>query len=354
MNRTVEFVHDTIEKKIEILTKIAEMIQEHTLTSSTKRRFDYHADQLRAIQCEYGINVINILSRHHDNKVDTGDYEKHITQNDYWGKLVQCEKYFATVGKHIKLGSDFSNLLNESDNLLISTKIKKDDFTSCACGGRKSVFPDTSEVVCNKCGNTEKLHGAVFEDIQLYCQEGQRSKHGCYDPSRHCRFWVQRIQARERVDIPQECINKVTNCINRDGFDVDRFIRCSRIRLYLKETRFTEYNNHTPLIRSLITRISPPQLTKKECRILYNIFNKCVDAYETTKPANRPNTIYYPYIIYKILDSILPKNHRKKEILECVHLQNRTTLISHDNDWKKICSHVREIKYKPTDRADQL
>ena len=38
--------------------------------------------------------------------------------------------------------------------------------------------------------------------------------------------------------------------------------------------------------------------------------------------------MYYPYYIYKILDIIIDKGNRKRRILECIHLQNRPTLVA--------------------------
>jgi hypothetical protein len=98
----------------------------------------------------------------------------------------------------------------------------------------------------------------------------------------------------------------------------------------------------------------PPQLTRDETRQLHNIFDKCVNEYENVKPIGKRNKMYYPYIIYKILDHIITKNGiRKKRILECIHLQSRDTLITNDNIWEKICENIDGVDYKPTDKNDQ-
>ena len=73
-----------------------------------------------------------------------------------------------------------------------------------------------SAMVCEKCGMINEMLGTVFEDDQFYYQEGNRSKHGTYDPSKHCKFWVERIQARENTEIPSEIIEiiKIIEIIN--------------------------------------------------------------------------------------------------------------------------------------------
>jgi hypothetical protein len=97
----------------------------------------------------------------------------------------------------------------------------------------------------------------------------------------------------------------------------------------------------------------PPQLTHGELRQLYNLFDKSVNAFDVVKPADKSNTMYYPYIIYKILDLIVSNGMRKKRILECIHLQSRDTLIANDNLWECICATLSDLEYRPTDRNDQ-
>ena len=109
------------------------------------------------------------------------------------------------------------------------------------------------------------------------------------------------------------------------------------------------------LIKKIITGIAPPQLTDAELRKLYNLFNKVVGAFEETKQSDKCNTLYYPYLIYKILEYILPSDIRKKKILECIHLQSRDTLITNDTQWEKICQLMpTDIEYTPTDRSSQI
>ena len=139
----------------------------------------------------------------------------------------------------------------------------------------------------------------------------------------------------------------------RDGLIDKRKIKCIHIRIYLKELGHTEFNDHIPLIRKIITNKTPPSLREKELRKLYNYFNKAVDAFEIVKSASQSNTPYYPYFIYKILDQVLTGGRRKFKILECIHIQSRDTLIANDVTWANICKIVLELKYNPTDRNDQ-
>ncbi len=64
------------------------------------------------------------------------------------------------------------------------------------------------------------------------------------------------------------------------------------------------------------------------------------------------NSPYYPYIVGKILYDLLPCGIRKRQILECIHMQSNTTLISNDQLMKIICIHVPELKYTPTIKSE--
>ena len=83
------------------------------------------------------------------------------------------------------------------------------------------------------------------------------------------------------------------------------------------------------------------------------MFDKSVNSFDIVKPVDKSNTMYYPYIIYKILDLIVKNGVRKKRILECIHLQSRDTLITNDNLWECICAILPGLNYRPTDRNDQ-
>jgi len=175
----------------------------------------------------------------------------------------------------------------------------------------------------------------------------KKQKSGSYDPQRHCKFWLSRIQGKEAVNFNKTCISKLRNLINGIGV---QDISCAQIRLYLKTLGYTQYNYDVSLLRAELVGIKPPQLTYNEIANITSIFTRCVNIYDMIKPDNKSNTPYYPYIIYKIIESEFTDEQRKKTVLESIHLQGRETLINHDITWKKICSHMPQIKYKATDR----
>ena len=67
---------------------------------------------------------------------------------------------------------------------------------------------------------------------------------------------------------------------------------------------------------------------------LINIyFDKVIRIFDEIKPPEKTNCPYHPYFIYKIIEQILNKDSdriRKQQILNCIHLQSRETLVDND------------------------
>jgi phage regulator Rha-like protein len=365
---TVEIHHSNVLQRINLIKQSLDSLKNADTKLNpifpnvvTARKFKQISQIIEKVDLEYETDIIPSLVEYYgENKLGADSYNIQLASNDYNGKLVQCIEFIQSMRDYLLKKNTrkvvvavLNSTIKEFKEFIITTEVKKMDCETCSCGGKMKVFPTNSERICERCGFVMVLYGTVFEDTQFYNQEGQRSKHGSYEPSRHCKFWVCRIQAEGSTEISATCIDQVTACAKRDGIIDRRKLMCAQIREYLKETKFTNYNDDVPLIRKIITGIVPPQLTHDELRCLYNLFDKCVNAYEKVKPIGKSNKMYYPYIIYKILDHIIKNSMRKRRILECIHLQSRDTLIANDNTWERICGIVENIDYKPTDKNDQ-
>lgn len=244
-----------------------------------------------------------------------------------------------------------SDLLRKYDCTAVDESYDDRNANMCpTCKIPYEIEEKTSEFTCN-CGHVEKMHGVVFEDEQFFYQEGQRTKHGRYDPTKHCRFWVDRIQAKENTEISEKVINAIKKCMRRDQLWIDN-VTCESIRGYLKQLRLTtKYNNHVPLIRKLITGKEPPQFTDYELKLIFMYFGLVIQIFNRIKTIDKSNCPYHPYFIYKIVEQIL-KNpadaRRKADILSCIHLQSRDTLIENDRIWELICEYIPEFTFVTT------
>jgi hypothetical protein len=383
MSGTIETTNNLILIKIKSLTDIGNIVNKLKTNPTLDIRVNNFITQLQEISNDYEMGSAKILTDYFlliqkFKNEDKNEYNIHLDKYfDKYQIFIKKENFVGRIDRHcitlknivnsiISTNPDIKSHISRIKALFVnyenSTIIRNTSnvvYNKCnICNREMKIIANLSEIVCTHCGITENLYGTVFEDEQFYYQEGQRSKHGSYDPSKHCRFWIERIQARESKDIPDSVIEAVRNCIRRNNIRNKEDITCKEIRKYLSQTRNSGYNEHIPLIRKMIIGISPPQLTDQELQLITIYFDKVIRIYEEIKPNDKINVPYHPYLIYKIIEHILQKkakNTKKRinEILSCVHLQSRETLIENDKTWKHICDYIDEIEYKPTDRNDQ-
>jgi hypothetical protein len=376
MSGTIETTNNNILIKINSIISLVELFNKSNIKIPEKIITD-----INNLKEEYEMGSINILSdyflisnqyRHvidDDQKnivlkkkdIHFNKYHVFIRKENFISKL---DRIMILVKQHL-LNKDFSKdflqgvyaFIKIYNNSTIDKIVKEVAYEICVCLTKMDIDPITSTLICKNCGITKKLFGTVFEDEQFYYQEGQRTKHGSYDPSKHCRFWVERIQARETTEISENIIKTVKACITRDKIININQITCNQIRKYLRQTRNSKYNEHVPLIRKLITGITPPQLTDYEMQLIHIYFDKVIHIFDEIKPPQKTNCPYHPYFIYKIIEQIIKKDSeklRKCQILSCIHLQSRETLVENDRIFRPICDRIPEFKYIPTDRNSQV
>lgn len=243
------------------------------------------------------------------------------------------------------------DLVGKYENMKLEISAREEVFDYCECGNVMEVMASSSEMVCDQCGYITKLIGTVFDDSQFYNQDGNnRYKHAGYEPSKHCKCWLERIQAKETNTITPEQIARIEACIKRDRIANKRRITISRLRRYLKDAGLTELNEHVALIKKIITGVNPPQLTFSETQDITNSFSKAVKAYNIIRPPHKSNTIYYPFILRKLIEMHINDYNKQKDLLSFIHLQGSQTLIQNDKIWRDICDVTPSFTYQPTDR----
>lgn len=352
MTSTIDNINNNIYNKIRILRYILNI---YDVSGIDVKNSVNELDKLNDL---YDFKSVEIFKNYY--QMEIKDLDKQMYYNKFL-KLLDTENIISKLNKISnnckrlrKSSIDNKNIEQayvELDNIPIDDiNILEISSNVCQCKNSFIIRSKTSESVCNKCGLTEKLYGVVFDDSQFFFQEGHRTKHGKYDPGKHCKFWIDRIQAKESTEIPELLINKIISCIKADGIWLHD-VTCVIIRDYLKYLKKTTYNDHVPLIRKLITGVEPPQFTDKEHKLINMYFSRVIQIYNKTKPTSKPNCPYHPFFIYKIVEQILNKpedKKRRQEILSNVHMQSRETVIINDIIWEPICNEIPEFVYIPT------
>lgn len=252
----------------------------------------------------------------------------------------------------LKTLNKIRSIIQQFNNIKLDFKLTEENMDICECGHSMSIISGSSEMVCGSCGYSYELKGTVFSDDQFYAQEGIRYKAAGYEPSKHCKSWLERIQARETNTITDTQIKKIETCIKRDGITNKKKITIEQLRRYLKDIGLTELNEHVALIKKMITGINPPQLTYSEIQDITNSFSKVVKAYNMIRPSNKSNIMFYPYCIFKLIEIHVSDYQKRKNLLSFIHLQGTQTLVQNDQIWASICSNISGLHYRPTDRYE--
>ena len=369
MSATVEITNNNIKYKIKEITSILDKFETYNIRIDPKIIYNFDA-----VNTDYNIGVVNILSEYFllsdtcnsNNKERVADmkikyfnvYQNFIKTENIISKL---DRIITNIKKYVKnicdqkIQLEINDCIKKYNSKTIELEYKDTSYAICKCSIKMDIDTNSSSLICKSCGYIKELYGTSFTDDSCLA-DNSKQKYGNYDPSKHCRFWVDRIQAKENTEIDPAVINSIKSCIKRDKNLNKNNISCANIRKYLFETKYSKYNDHIPLIRRIITGVTPPQLTDINLHLIHIYFDKVIHIFENTKHNTKTNCPYHPYFIYKIIEQIMNKESQRKEkndILSCIHLQSRETLIQNDIIWKYICDKIPEFTYIPTDRTLQ-
>jgi hypothetical protein len=319
-------------------------------------------DEIVTLENEYNLSVIEVLSDYYARPA-RGDgamvelYYRIVTGENF---IVKVNDIIAKIksATHILFSAiatgflvkavakgleyrldDIVKRLDMAHCMHIDVHLETYNHEICRCGARMDVLPELSELHCPNpiCGEIRTIVGAVFRDEQFYPQEGQKTKHGGYDTSRHYRFWIERIQGAENKTFEQDQLDRIEYVLNRDKYNRG-ILSCEDIRTVLKDSsvNLTTLNNHATLLVKLFGGPAPPKLSFQENRLIAIRFNKAMRLYDIVVP-NGGNKPYYPYFIYKIIEHEFKGDPHKLRLLDFIHLQSRETVIKNDKLYEQMC-----------------
>lgn len=375
---TIDNLHLGIIAKLEILINVCQqIIAVENIKACVKLAVEKLHAQLNNEFNSYSLGGIDILLSYYmlRNSAATdaqltdvfNKFHSYVILNNVIGNLEtahsQVKKLLSKVTvADKKTQQAITHQLDEYMLIAFDQTITIVQYEKCAvCHQNMTTDANTSQLICNKCGHIETLYGTVFDDDQFFFQEGQRTKHGSYDSTKHGKAWIDKIQALEQIDVT-EVTTEIKRRIANDKI-LKHNLTCSMIRNYLKEMKCTRYNEHVSLIRKQVTGIAPPELTEQELKKIHTYFDRVIHIFNRNKAEDKPNSPYHPYFLYKIIDCVLDAGGlsdsarvaaetRKREILSCIHLQSSSTLRANDIKWKQICQEIPEFTYTPTMRND--
>ena len=368
MLSTIDNTHTNVLNKINALLYILNLLIDDKLKINIKLK-----KNIDDIYDDYNLGTVNILSNYYQTvlnlKTMSDDKNNMLVQKDYFfneyylfikkeniltriNNIYDYIKKFIVSNQNDMIKETLNNIQKHIKNFEKSSIQKtttSNTYNICICKNKMEIDIINSIIICKNCGIIKELCGMISEYDD---NENIKNKNNSYVSSKHCKYWVDRIQGKETTEIANIdiVVTKLKNFIKRDRILNINYITYDIIRSYLKEIEHTNYNEHVTLLRKLITGITPPSFTDYEKELIYIYFDKIIYRFNEIKPKDKKNCSYHPYFIYKIIEHILPNGFRKIQILNCIHLQSRETLINNDIIFKTICDDIKEITYIPTDR----
>lgn len=379
MDVSVETVHTRIIGKIDLLrTMICDMRDElEQMVENMNPRFKHKKAELNSKLPIFGIYLNNLDKLEDEYSVDAAvmlgvseeanddSYRDKIISSSVINKLDYIHLQLMELTQSLpKLPSNLMQMLNNYKNTKVVVRSRRIiEYDMCEkCEQKMISKPEESCFECDICGIILPMPGAALDKTGCFSQEGQRVRQGTHDPDRHISKWLDNIQAKDNRTIPELVVEDIRECAIRDYTRVDfngnkivrkmKNMKCKQVRGWLQETRHTKYNDYSTQIRKIITGVVPYQLNYDEEQLVRSRVRRIVDVFNDIKSEEGYfNMRYYPYCIFKIIESSFPRNSPPWSLLECIHLQSEETVDKNDRILKKICDRAPDLpRFQRTDR----
>ena len=219
----------------------------------------------------------------------------------------------------------------------------------CNCGNQNNYTETQNKIICNECSNTHSIQSiqTSFKDIDRV-NLSQKYK---YKKKVHFRDTVNQYQGKQNKKINPDIFSilekqfLIHNLVNLDGKTHNEKysnITKEHIYMFLFETNNSNYYEDINMIHTYFTGVPCPDISEIE-HLLYEDFDKVVDAYESLENIDRIHFLNGQYILYQLL------RRRKFKVKESDFdiLKTRERLVEHDDIYQKICIKL-EWTFIPT------
>lgn len=372
MVASVEYYHNKISQKIKILKdNIDKLVDNEALFDVFPYDLKEVKSNIISIERNYLMSISSSIIEYYLSDNSNESFRKYNeiinTENTVYNLYVIVKKLMAytdTCIKHIYLlhhelrNKTMETLHSINNDLLIVLQcdiintIEQVEFTLCDCNSQYNYNQDLCEMTCSSCGHIQRIIGNVKK--LEYNNYTSNKSNSTYEPSRHYRFWIERLQALENKKFDDDILTKINYVIQRDGYK-SADLNCEIMRNILKDPKVnaTKLNDHIPLLVVTFGGRAPPRLTFHENYVISIKFAKIIELYNThiMRGGNKP---YYPYFIYKIIEHEFRNNPEKKRLLNYIHLQSKSTVSKNDEYFYIICQHTKkedDLVYNATDIA---
>lgn len=307
---------------------------------------------------EVKIKTNKIKSKIKELRDEIFNYEKNIKDktNYFLNAYDLIEKYHDMdknqVKKKINIIHFFNNKQIEKDNKLSNKKKLLDEYIYITDNYNSTSFSNTNVIICENCDLEMVLSKksdfmvcvqcGQLENNLIECDINKNLLNDCYGKSsiyqrkNHFKEWLNQLQARETIEIPQDVIDKIILELKNNNITNLATIEITLIKKILKKLNLSKYYENAFHIIYLINGLQPPILTIHIEKKLIEYFKMIEEPFQLYKKKERKNILRYSYILYKLCELL-----ELDEFLSCFSLlKNRNKLMEQDQIWKMICNHL--------------
>ena len=192
-----------------------------------------------------------------------------------------------------------------------------------------------AERVCPDCGLSHPYQEMTRED----CIRQGYVSHTTYMYKRqnHFKTWLKRTQGKETTTVDKDVVINVRLELKKQRVDDMSTVSHTKVRETLKKLRLNKHYNNCVQITSMITGVTPPQMTNEQEIALLQMFDAIQEPFqEIIKSEPRQNMLSYSFLIHKFLEIM-----SWDEYLPYFPLLRSVDKIQYqDWIWRKLCAKV--------------
>lgn len=226
---------------------------------------------------------------------------------------------------------------DEADSLM-DDKFVNDpsmEWKCTSCNKELLYIRKDAQRVCPDCGLSSPFQEMTKEDIVRQGYVNQATY--LYKRQNHFKTWLKRTQGKETTFIEDDIIDTVRMELKKQRITDLSTVTHVKIREILKKLRLNKHYNHCVQITTIITGVTPPQMTNEQETALLQMFDNIQEPFQRIiRKETRQNMLSYSFIIHKFLELM-----SWDEYLPYFPLLRSADKIQYqDWIWQKLCVEV--------------
>ena len=203
------------------------------------------------------------------------------------------------------------------------------------CKIEMTIYRSSGVLICTNCGIQKPI--LLDSDKPSYKEPPKEISYFAYKRINHFNEWLAQFQAKETTDIPNSVYDKILVEIKKERIYNLKELTDKKIKQILKKLKLNSYYEHIPHIKSKLTGIKAPTITRELEEKLRGMFRDIQKPFmKHVDRKKRKNFLSYSYVLHKFVQLL-----GYDEYIDCFPLLKSTEKRHmQDQIWKKICAEL--------------